>query len=329
MEITVSKPPFGVDGIIGAANHVDLAEGASLASGESATATLFCAAPKTQWNSDPYDGFAHWTLNTNDAVMGKQNIGFTCKAVAEQAAPLQPNGLGTYRYAGCFKENNPGRQLKTLLYGDNNNTNAKCIAACARAGYAYCGTQYNRECWGGPTIPVQQVDEASCNYPCTGDLNQYCGGNGFGVNAGGSYISLFATSSAPGGNGTAPPPPPPAGGPTPPTGTAGYTLVGCYTEAKNGRALPNQIKPLNATVAGCIAAAAPKNYHYVGLEYGQEVCRSFHLPCYVSLVLTINQCWAADVRAAGAVLTNMAECNMACNGKHHISFSLRLEVMLT
>jgi hypothetical protein len=99
---------------------------------------------------------------------GKQHIQFDFLAVSEQAAPLQFNGLGLYRYTGCFKENNPGRQLKTQIYGNPNNTIAMCIAACAAGGYVFCGTQYNRECWGGPNVPIQQVSENDCNYPCAG-----------------------------------------------------------------------------------------------------------------------------------------------------------------
>lgn len=46
LSLTVSKPPFGVAGIIGANNQVDLAEGTTLAPSESATATLTAQFPK-------------------------------------------------------------------------------------------------------------------------------------------------------------------------------------------------------------------------------------------------------------------------------------------
>jgi WSC domain len=166
LSVTVSKPPFGVGGIIGANNQVDLAEGTTLAPGENATATLYCSVPKEQWNTDTYYGNAQWTMNVDDPNFGHQFIQFSCAAVSEQAAPLLPNGQGIYRYVGCFKENNPGRQLKTQIYCNPNNTNEMCIASCAAGGYAFCGTQYNVECWAGPTIPIQQVDDGNCNYPC-------------------------------------------------------------------------------------------------------------------------------------------------------------------
>lgn len=82
LSVTVSKPPFGVAGIIGAVNGVDLGEGTSLAAGESATANLFCSVPKSQVNVDPYNGTAQWTLNTGDPNAGKMFIQFFCHAIS-------------------------------------------------------------------------------------------------------------------------------------------------------------------------------------------------------------------------------------------------------
>jgi hypothetical protein len=268
LSLQVSKAPFGV-GIISANNLVDLDEGTLLGPGESATATLYCSVPKVQWNTDSYIGQAEWTMNVNDPTFGHQDIPFVCNAVAEQAPPLLPNGTGQYRYVGCFKENNPGRQLKTQIYGNDNNTIAMCVAACAAGNYAFCGTQYNRECWGGPTIPNLQVDDANCDFPCMGNINQICGGNGIGSNAGGAYISLFADSLQVGGNITAPITP--VGGPFVNPGVGGYTSIGCYTESTTGRALPYEKTVALKTVASCASACSSFSYIYAGLEYGGEV----------------------------------------------------------
>ena len=145
LSVTVSKPPFGVAGIVGAQNAVDLAEGTILSEGESATANLYCSVPKSQVNVDSYNGTAQWTLNVGDPSLGKQYIQFTCQAVSEQVGPLFSNGSAIYRYTGCFKENNPGRQLSVQLYGSNNNTPEMCINACSSQGYTYAGVQYNTE----------------------------------------------------------------------------------------------------------------------------------------------------------------------------------------
>lgn len=298
LSVTVSKPPFGVSGIIGAANQVDLAEGTELGSGESATATLYCSVPKSQWNVDPYLGTAQWTMNTNDPDFSKQYMQFACTAVSEQAPPLRADGQGEYRYIGCYKENNPGRQLTTQLYGDDANTNAMCIAACADAGYAYCGTQYQRECWGGNTIPTLEVDDDDCNYACSGDINQVCGGNGVGDDAGGAFISLFATDDAPtgGGDGDG------AGdgdgsgsGSTLVTnpGVDGFFSYGCYAEPSSGRALSSLVTTENKTVTSCVEACS--SYKYLGLEYGGE-------------------CWCGNTLNSKATQVNLTDCNMACTG---------------
>ncbi|CZR61363.1 uncharacterized protein PAC_11259 [Phialocephala subalpina] len=292
LSLTVSKPPFGVAGLIGANNQVDLAEGTILAPGESANATLYCSAPKSQWDVQPYSGVAQWTMNVDDPNFGKQFIQFACNAVSEQAAPLLSNGLAQYGYVGCFKENNPGRQLKTQIYGDAANTIAKCIAACAAGNYVFCGTQYNRECWGGPSIPIQQVSELDCNYPCSGDINQICGGNGEGDDAGGAYISLFADSLRFDGNVTNTAP---TGGPYVNPGVDNYTSLGCYKEATTGRALTQQFNLDVRTIKNCVDQCASLSYTYSGMEYGGE-------------------CWCGNTLASTSVPAAASSCSMTCSG---------------
>lgn len=222
---------------------------------------------------------------------------FSSTALGSQNKPLPfEASLGLYRYTGCFKENNPGRQLKTQIYSDPNNTIAECIAACAAGGYVFCGAQYNQECWGGPNIPIQEVDEDDCNYSCAGDINEICGGNGVGNDAGGSYISPFADSSR--FNGTVV-----SGAPSGPfvnPGVDGYVSLGCYTEGTNGRALPQEYDPATQTVKSCVDTCAANNYILAGLEYGGEVSTS----CQETVsLLTLVKCWCGNSFGAGAVPT--------------------------
>jgi len=305
--LTVSKPPFGSQGIINANNQVDLAEGTSLAAGESASATLYCSVPKSQWNVDPIPGYAEWILNINDGA-GKRVIEFECNGAAEQSAPFQSNGngQGRYRYIGCYVENNPGRQLSNQYYGSATNTISMCTETCGTRGAIFCGTQYHRECWGGNTIPVERADDINCNYDCSGALLQTCGGNGEGWGAGRSYISLFADIERYNSNGTIPSPgtstttstPVPTGGPIVNPGVGGYTSIGCYTEATTGRALPNgfAMPAGNKHVATCVAGCAAKNYLYAGLEYGQE-------------------CWCGNTFGVGAVPAPASDCKIVCADK--------------
>ena len=268
LSVTVSKPPFGVAGIIGAVNGVDLGEGTTLAAGESATANLFCSVPRSQVNVDPYNGTAQWTMNTGDPTAGKMFIQFFCNAVSEQIGPLDASGSAVYRYDGCFVENNPGRQLSTQLPGGAANTNDICIAACAAKGYKYCATQYQTECWAGNSIPVASTLERDCDYTCAGNSNQTCGGNGYFQN--GTYMSLFVNPALPEGA------PLPAGGggatvanpPTAVQSVGNWTLNGCITEATAGRALSSKaLASDDMTIEYCVGNCT--GYTYAGVEYGR------------------------------------------------------------
>lgn len=147
LTLTISKPPIGAGKVVAAVNGIDLGEGTQLVGGTSGEATLYCSVPKSQPNVDPYVAEAVWTMNTNDPSMGKQEIHFSCNAVSQQLGPLKANGQAKYRYVGCFKENNPGRQLQQQMYGASDNENGKCTNACAAHAnnYIFAGTQYHRE----------------------------------------------------------------------------------------------------------------------------------------------------------------------------------------
>ncbi|KAM0273271.1 hypothetical protein ACHAQH_008340 [Verticillium albo-atrum] len=297
LSLTVSKPPHGGSGIIRANNAVALGEGTNLGPGQSETAVLYCAVPKRQWNMEPYEGEAVWSLNTNDPTVAYQNIQFECTAVSEQSPPLLGDGLSQYQYVGCFRESTP-RQLPSLVYGDDENTIAMCVEACAAGNYVFCGTQYHRECWAGPKLPRERVADANCNFDCAGDLNQICGGNGVATGPGGAYISLFADTLRFDGNETNIPDPEEPEEPAETIvnpGVAGYASIGCYTEAPEGRALPYFFAIEEQTVAMCVDACSTRDYEYAGVQYGGE-------------------CWCANAITTGAVPAPAAECNMACNG---------------
>ncbi|KAK7958461.1 wsc domain-containing protein [Apiospora saccharicola] len=287
LSVTVSKPPYGVQGIVGAVNNVDLAEGTLLQAGQSATADLYCSVPRSQVNVDSYNGTAQWTLNTGDPVLGKQFIQFFCNAASEQFGPVASNGSAIYRYTGCAQDNNPGRQLPKQIYVDNvNNTNGNCINACYEAGYTIAGTEYNSECWCGNTMPSLFVADAQCSYRCTGTVNQTCGGDGQ-FHQGGSFMSVFATTQAL-------PNAVPAGGPAQPKTIGNYTFAGCYSEAANGRALTGSSQAVDTlTLESC--AAFCNGFTYFGAEYGRE-------------------CYCGNSLNAGSTMTGISQtdCSMTC-----------------
>jgi hypothetical protein len=281
LSLTVSKPPYGLSGILGAANNIDLAEGTLIPAGQSQNATLYCSPPKVQVNTPGYTQSVQWTVNTNDPLSGKQFFTFMCNAVSEQGGPLYPNGTSRYGYVGCAVDYINNRQLRTLIYTDTtNNTNDECTSACFAQGWTFAGTQYHQECWCGNAIPYAFDVESSCNYPCTGGLGS-CGGN---VN--GLRMSLFADSSKFNGNTTSP-------ALQIPQSYKAYNYVGCYAET-NGKALSARgTTSNNMSVAYCGDFCSPLGFNYFGLENGQE-------------------CYCGNSFLASATLTQDSQCSMSC-----------------
>lgn len=280
---------------------MDLGEGTQLLPGESANATLFCSVPKSQVNVDSYITTAQWTMNLGDPTFGKHDLKFICHAVTEQEGPLYNNGQGRYRYLGCFKENNPGRQLEQQLYGSNTLTNGQCMQGCFThaKNFIYAGTQYHRECWCGNTLPLLMVGDEDCNFDCTGNGTQICGGNGYF--GGGTYLSLFGDSERFNGtipSGTVTPTIPPSStAPPSPTinpGNSVFGYAGCYAEpAAGGRALSDLWGDDGMSVNSCLTRCPTANY--IGVEYGRE-------------------CWCGKTLRAEATLKGSKECNMVCKG---------------
>ncbi|KAK5999297.1 hypothetical protein QM012_005622 [Aureobasidium pullulans] len=288
LSLTVSKPPYGVPGIIGAANTIDLAEGTLLQANQSQTAALYCSVPKSQVNIPSFYGNATWTINTGDPNMGKQVIQFNCNAVAEQVGPLLSNGTAQYAYVGCFKENNPGRQLAVNPLTSVNMTNDMCIAKCSSLGYLFAATQYQKECWCGQARPLQMDLNTDCNFNCGGNENQTCGGNGY-TNPG-SHMSLFADSTRFDGN----------------ISTLaqsivpsynGYNYMGCYAESGGRTVNSASLNTNDMTIEKCGAFCIGKGYSFFGVEYAQE-------------------CYCGSNVASSSTLTSDSKCNMACKGSN-------------
>jgi hypothetical protein len=152
LSLTVSKPPFGDSGIVGAVNNVDLAEGTIIYAGQNAAAAMYCSVPKSQVNVPAYNGSANWTMNLGDPNFGLRKIMFFCNAVSEQLGPGASTTNGTttgtpiFEYVGCFQDSTANRQLETQIYDDQtNNTNEKCMAACQAKGWIFAGTEYQSE----------------------------------------------------------------------------------------------------------------------------------------------------------------------------------------
>ncbi|KAJ4401869.1 hypothetical protein N0V91_007652 [Didymella pomorum] len=283
--LTVSKPPFGVTGFVKAANSIDLAEGTQIAAGQSATANVFCAPPERQVNTPDTQAAAPWRINTN-SDQGAVVLNFVCNAAAPQVGPLLNNGSAQHSYLGCYADQTPGRQLSSMVYGDDNNAAGRCITQCAAGGYNFTGLLFARECWCGYALPLKRGTSDDCNYRCTGDNNHTCGGNG--VQQDSSFIDLFADTSKWDGV---------LQGPALlMTQTSGdYKYAGCYAET-NGKTFNTKTRASNLnTIDSCRQFCAGSQLF--GLQYGAE-------------------CYCGSTIAATSTLTDDSQCGMTCKGNN-------------
>jgi hypothetical protein len=92
-------------------------------------------------------------------------------------------GMPNPRYIGCYKDTS-AFDLDGFLERSQTNTPQRCIQTCAAKGFAYAGVQYGQSCLCGNSYGKYGPAD-NCNYKCTGDPRQICGGY--------SANSVFAT----------------------------------------------------------------------------------------------------------------------------------------
>ncbi|KAF8269009.1 hypothetical protein EI94DRAFT_1726283 [Lactarius quietus] len=109
----------------------------------------------------------------------------SAQASFKEDVPMYP----TWRSAGCYSDSNPNRSLRALSTevtvpgGLNNASVENCIGECESLTFNMAGLN-EQTCWcsnKGPNAPSSvsgPIDKSNCRTPCTGDSNEYCGGNG-------------------------------------------------------------------------------------------------------------------------------------------------------
>lgn len=128
--------------------------------------------------------------------------------------PRNPSTVGSYKYAGCYKDNQGRKAMPVGKPGGSSLTLEKCATACA--GYNYFGAEYATECTCANTIVgadnVKTLD-SECSMACSGDATQYCGAGNrlslYSLNGGpvvyqGSQNPASTASSSPGSSPTSP-----------------------------------------------------------------------------------------------------------------------------
>jgi hypothetical protein len=77
-------------------------------------------------------------------------------------------------YLGCYKDTS-SLDLNGYLERSRSNTPQRCIAICHDRGFKYAAVQYGESCLCGNSYG-KYGQATNCDYKCTGDPNQICGG---------------------------------------------------------------------------------------------------------------------------------------------------------
>ncbi|OAA73501.1 Carbohydrate-binding WSC [Cordyceps fumosorosea ARSEF 2679] len=112
-------------------------------------------------------------------------------AAAQQTPPqlrVYVDDTHKYAYYGCYNETTLAegsagtRALAggTSLVRPDNMTVPTCLSFCQDGDtkYRYAGVEWSRECWCAQSIAgiAQRLDDTECNFPCSGNETQACGG---------------------------------------------------------------------------------------------------------------------------------------------------------
>jgi hypothetical protein len=180
-----------------------------------------------------------------------------------------------FTYLGCRTDDRRSRALSSKSIYLNNLTISACSKFCSDT--KYFGTEYYSECYCSNTLANTSVSvkDEDCWMPCSGGLNESCGGT--------DRISVFESTT------WVPPPTPPKTISVP-----NYEFRGCYVDKVGDRTLNGQyFFDGNMTTTKC--AGLCKNSTYFGTEYGGE-------------------CYCATTIPAQAREVDVKECSIGCKG---------------
>lgn len=97
--------------------------------------------------------------------------------------PSSPTQVGSYTLTGCYQEpTTGGRLLSAASYSNTTGmTVESCVAFCQSQGSngLVAGVEYYQQCFCAPSLPsgAVSVPLSECNYYCTGNNKEFCGGS--------------------------------------------------------------------------------------------------------------------------------------------------------
>lgn len=124
------------------------------------------------------------TFGTTLAQTTTSTINTSTRVATHNPPYVTATNGAVYSFEFCYTDNNrTGRALSDSYIPSNNlTTNEICVGWCANNGYAYCGSEYGNECFGGTALlnnSQSAYGTGWCNQTCTGNSTQLCGGLGW------------------------------------------------------------------------------------------------------------------------------------------------------
>ena len=253
--------------------------------------------------------------SSSSSSASSSTVATTATSASSAATPL-------YSALGCYQDYYPnGRTLNGASTSSDNMTPAVCQQFCASQGQTTYGVEYGRECYCSANTISQcatKLSQSSCNYACSGDNSQLCGGdNAIQIfePVGATPVVQGCTSSSATASAT-----PTAvvnnaassSSKTVPTSTSSarapvYTQLGCYNDFyPNGRTLnATSTSSDSMTVEACQSFCA--GYNAFGIEYSKE--------CYCGNAITMCAQPQAQSNCQNTCAGNSAE---LCGGSNYL-----------
>ncbi|KAH9476860.1 Glucan endo-1,3-alpha-glucosidase agn1 [Psilocybe cubensis] len=182
-----------------------------------------------------------WRIN-----IYKSGVSSTSTSTSSTASAT-PTGWNTL---GCVAEGTSGsrRALTGASYTQSNMTPQVCQGLCS--GYQYAGVEAGNECFCGNSLLNNGasglvIDNSNCQWTCSGDSNQKCGGSW--------TLNVYTKSAV-----------------TPPFSSA-WALAGCFVDADSRMLRGYSVTlPNTLTVETCTNICNGAGYIMAAVEYGQE-----------------------------------------------------------
>ena len=200
---------------------------------------------------------------------------------------------GNMSYQGCWTNSNTSSLAYNAYQGNSNNTIEGCTSTCRGLGYSTAGMAWGYDCYCDSAISYNaiQIADGACSFNCSGNSNEYCGGE--------IVLAVYSNNTLSRNK-----------QPSSPVNVSSYNYVGCMTDDTNNRALAGQSTSGVVSLESC--AKYCSDYSYFGVE-------------------NHNECYCGNSLVPSSIAVPSTDCNLACTGNSAeiCGGSLRLSVYNT